>query len=271
MRNDDFFEELFLYDGCAACGNYKGEDSPIGRINVERMIARLDEAFEKNDLDEAERVLDFWHSEATSLADTRGELAVVSEELGLYRKKSNREKALAAVSRALALIDALENEKTLSAATVLLNAATTMKAFGLAEEALPLYERAYAVYASALDENDARLAGYYNNYALALADLGRKEEAEKTFFAALSIMEKEEKGLLEAAVTYLNLAHLYELWQDEKIYPALIAAYKLLLSPKIERNGYFVFTLGKCIPSFRHFGLTDEEAVLSALLKGEVL
>ncbi len=271
MRNDDFFEELFLYDGCAACGNYKGEDTPKGRINVERMISRLDAAFDANDLEEAERVLDFWHEEAKALGDARGELAVVSEELGLYRKMNKREKALSAVSRALALIDALENEETLSAATVLLNAATTMKAFGLAEKALPLYERAFKVYSTALDEDDARLAGYYNNYGLALADLGRKKEAEEAFFAALAIMEKKEKGLLEAAVTYLNLAHLYELWQDERIYPCLSSAYELLLSPKIERNGYFVFTLSKCIPSFHYFGLYEEEAVLSALAKGEAL
>ena len=162
-------------------------------------------------------------------------------------------------------------ESTLSAATVLLNAATTLKAFGHAEEGLPLYERAFAVYSRDLEKDDERLGGFYNNYGLALADLSRKEEAESAFFSALEIMEKKGKGLLEGAVTHLNLAHLYELWQDEKIYPHLISAYELLLSPTIAHNGYFIFTLGKCIPSFRHFGLTEEAAVLSALEKGEAI
>ena len=269
MRNDDFFEELSLYDGCAVCGNYKGEDNSRGRIDASRMIARLDACFEENDLAEAERVLEYWRAEARSLGDMRGELAVVSEALGLYRKTGNRDKALAAVGDALALIEALDNKSTVSAATVLLNAATTLKAFGKAEEALPHYEDALGVYRESLPADDPRLGGFYNNYGLALADLGRKNEAEAAYQNALDIMEGKGKGLLEAAVTYLNLAHLYELWQDEKIYPALCAAYGLLCAPSIKHDGYFRFTLSKCIPSFHHFGLFEEEAALRAMMGKE--
>ena len=260
-----------MYDGCACQGGYKGEEAPRGRIDTSRMIGRLDACFEANDLEEATRVLEYWHREALALNDMRGELSVISEALGLYRKTGNEKAALSAVSRSLFLIDTLDMGNTLSAATVLLNAATTLKAFGRAAEALPLYERTYAVYSRDLEKDDERLGGFYNNYGLALADLSRKEEAESAFFSALEIMEDKGKGLLEGAVTHLNLAHLYELWQDEKIYAHLISAYELLLSPSVPHNGYFIFTVGKCIPSFRHFGLTEEASVLSALEKGEAL
>ncbi|MBP3437204.1 MAG: tetratricopeptide repeat protein [Clostridia bacterium] len=258
MNND--FDELFRYDGCASCG-YKA-DTHQGKMDVSRVIDRLDATLNSGDIEEAERLLCHWQREALYLQDKRAELSIVNEQIGLYRRMGDKEKGLTAVERALSLIAALDMEETVSAATVLLNAATTLKAFGKAEEAEPLYHKTLAVYEASLAKDDPLFGGFYNNYGLCLADLNRKEEAEKAFFSALAIMEGKKKGLLEAGVTYVNLAHLYELWKDEQIHPCLMKAKALLLSSSIPRDGFYAFNVDKCIPSFLYYGLTEEAELL---------
>ena len=121
-------EDLKFNFGCASCGYKKTDpDKPLGHIPVSRVIETLDECFSRNDMIEAGRVLDYWRKEAVSLRDKRGELAIVSEQIGYFRKTSEKEKALEAVSRAIELIGC--NPENVSDGTILLNAATTLKAF----------------------------------------------------------------------------------------------------------------------------------------------
>ncbi len=248
-------EDLKFNFGCASCG-YKKQDAekPLGHIPVSRVIEKLDECFSRNDMAEAGRLLDYWRKEAVTLRDKRGELTVVSEQIGYFRKTAEREKALEAVSRAMELIG--QDPDNVSHGTILLNAATTLKAFGKAEEALPLYDQAFALYKAHLAEDDVLFAGYYNNYGLALADLERYPEAEDAYQKALSIM-LQKKNQLDGAITYLNMAQMYPYWDEKSaadIKLCLEQAKKILENPENEQNGYYAFVLSKCAPAFRDFG-----------------
>lgn len=53
-------------------------------------VPYADEYYNKNDLAGAKRRLEYWEKEANALNDFNGELSVINELLGLYRKKRNK-------------------------------------------------------------------------------------------------------------------------------------------------------------------------------------
>ena len=267
------FEEMSYNFGCGSCGVRRiSADDPARGIPVRRVVEKLDACFARNDLAEAGRLLDYWRQEALHQKDLAGELSVVNEQLGYTRRVGDRDAGLAAVERAGALVEALGVEDTVSGATVLLNAATTLKAFGQAERALPLYDRAGAVLERELDGADPLLAGCCNNRALALADLGGYEQAEQLFLRALDILSAGGGGQAEAAVTWVNLAHLYEDWLEdpfEKVEQCMERAEALLNDPAVPRDGNYAFVCSKCAPSFEQFGYFAAARELAA--RAEVL
>lgn len=252
---------------CSQCGGenfyYPDQNKPEGTIPVDRIIRKIDALFDKNDYPAAGRLLEHWENEARQLRDRRGELSVQSELMGYYRKVGEREKGIKSVERGLELVRLLGMGNTVSGATVLLNAATTLKSFGEVQRALSLYNDAEKVYAAHLDANDARFGGFYNNCALALVDAKRYEEAETCYKKALAVMERTEHGETDAAITYVNMAHMYDEWKkDEELCSACMdKAAELLDTPTLPRNGYYAFVCSKCAPSFGYFGyfLADED------------
>ncbi len=232
---------------------------PSGTIPVGRIIDRVDALFGKNEYSEAGRLLEYWKNEAVALGDARGELAMQSELVGYYRKQNDEENGLASVARAMSLVEALGQGECASGATVLLNCATALKAFGRPEEAMPLYLRAENIYKRVLAPDDPRFGGLYNNMALAQVELGLKDEAERAYLAALDIMKNAPEGEAECAITYVNLAHMYESFgKVESIAECMKNAYELLHSENLPHDGYYAFVLEKCAPSFGYFG--DVEA-----------
>jgi len=236
-------------------------------IDLSRVIAKLDEYLGHNDYVAAERHLLYWREEAKEGNDLRGQFSLAEELMGLYRKLGRREEAIANAETALRLITRLEIEDSVGAATARLNAATVYKAFGEAEKGIPLFEKAREIYESKLDPEDSRVAGLYNNYALALVDVKRFEEARKLYEKALTVIRKTENGEPEEAITELNLASLaeaqYGLEQGEKeIEEHLDRAEKLLLKEGIRKDGNYAFVAEKCAPVFGYYGWFGVEAQL---------
>ena len=229
------------------------------RIPIRHVIDKLDRTLARGDYAEGMRLLDYWIREARSLGDEDGELSVTSELLGLSRRVNDREKGLAAIGRALELLDKSGLSDTVSGATILLNAATTKKHFGDPAGAIPLYRQAESVYLARLDPNDERLGGLYNNFASSLVETGDRKNAEEYYVKALSVMEKNgAAGLLGVAVTSVNLADFYaegnESDKDDKINATLERAWAALESPDAPRDGEYAFVASKCAPAFSCYG-----------------
>jgi len=268
LKRDEYEEKRCLLDTT----DPEDQTANRERIPIRHVIDKLDRALARGDYAEGMRLLDYWTSEARALGDEDGELSVTSEMLGLSRRVNDREKGLAAIDRALALIDKSGLSDTVSGATVLLNAATTRKHFGDPAGAIHLYLKAESVYLARLDQSDERLGGLYNNFASALLENGDRKKAEEYYEKALAVMERNgAAGLLGVAVTSVNLADLYaegdEPDKDQRINAALERAWAALESPDAPRDGEYAFVASKCAPAFSYYGWFVAAAELEKRVK----
>lgn len=238
----------------------------ITPIPIQRVMERLDEYLSRNDYAAGERHLRYWLREAEAGNDRRGALAVRNEQMGLYRKTGKKPEGMEAIRAGLALAKALDLQDTAAYGTTLVNAATGLKSFGEPREALELYRQAQEIYEALLPENDPRLGGLYNNQALALVDLGEYRQAEALYFKAISIMEQQEHGALEVAITWCNLADLAAqeqglLESEKRVEECLGRAEGLLNEESLPRDGYYAFVCEKCASTFGYYGyfLTEQE------------
>ena len=225
-------------------------------IDVPGVIRELDGLYNAGREKEALALLERWRDEARGRGDWRGELSMLSELLGYHRRDGDRDKAMAAVNAALDLIRIHRMGATVSGATVLLNAATTLKAFGRARESLPIFEHVARVYGDNLDPADYRFGGLYNNMGLSYEDVEDWTQAERCFLLAMKVIARCQNPGNELAVTCCNLAELYDRQdpEDPRIGEYMERAWVNLTEPKLPPDGYHAFTLSKCIPSFDYFG-----------------
>lgn len=227
-------------------------------VPVQRVIEKLDEHLGKNDYSAAEKHLLYWLDEAKATEDKRSELLILNELAGLYRKLSKEKNALDTVASLLLLVKEMEIENDIGAGTTYINCATVYKAFGKAEEAIPLFEKAKAVYESSLPEGDKRFGGLYNNMALGLVDLERYDEAYALYEKAVEVMKNNDDGDLEVAITYLNIASAKETQlgavESEKIVAEYLEKAMKILDEHKERDGYYAFVCEKCSSVFGYFG-----------------
>ncbi len=225
-------------------------------LDVPAIIRRLDELYAREDYPGAQALLKREKQQARLNDDWRSCLSLVSEELGLYRRTLQEKQAMDAVEEARSLIEEHRMGRTVSGATVLLNAATTLKCFGRIRESADLFRHVSAVYADNLDSRDYRFAGLYNNMALTLVDLEEYPQAERYFRLALKVLSRCENSLCDQAATWCNLAECYERQNDEdsRIAECMEEAGSCLLSPEAAPDGYFSFTAKKCLPVFDRTG-----------------
>ena len=253
---------------CPFCVDAFTKDN-VKPIDVPRVIAKLDEYLGRNDYAGAERHLKYWEAEAMAGNDKRGDFSLAEELMGLYRKLGKKEEAISYARKAVHYIDLIEIAGTVGAATAMLNAATVYKAFGSPETGVPLFEEARKIYEAKLGSSDSRLAGLYNNFALALTDLHRFDEARELYQKALDIVLKSEGGEPEAAITELNLASLAEAQYglekaEQEIEGHLDRAEKLLKKEGVRKDGNYAFVAEKCAPVFGYYGWFGVEAELKA-------
>ena len=225
-------------------------------VPVPQIIERLDGLFQKGMEEEAGEFLRDWRTRAHGMGDWRGELSLLSELMGYYRRTAESDAGLDACSRGMDIIKDHGLANTVSGATVLLNAATTMKAFGKAKESLPIFEHVCRVYQNNLAPDDYRYGGLYNNMALSYDDVGNYEKAEICFMQAMKTIKTCVQPEYELAVTCCNLAHMYDHQnpEDPRINEYMEQAWEYLNSKNIPRDGYYRFTVSKCLDAFRYFG-----------------
>lgn len=236
----------------------------VTRIPLGRALERLDSLLAKRDFSGAERHLLYWIAEADAANDTQGKLSLINEQIGFYRKQGEKDKCFSALKAALRLQGEIGLEDTVTGATTFLNAATGYKAFGAADMALPLYEKARVIYERELSPNDERLAGLYNNMALALLDLSKYLDAEELFTRAIMILEKQEFHKAEIAISYLNLADLITAQYGSESGEGCINNYldmaeAALDAEGIPRDGYYAFVCEKCAPIFGFYNRPESE------------
>ena len=253
--------EDYMEPACALCGEPGGEGIPRDRV-LEKLRAYED----RNDWPGAERHLKYWVEEARSQGDDRGLLMLNNELMGYYRKQGKETEAMAHCAAALALIEKLGMGETVTAGTTWVNAGTVHEAFGDPEGALPLFIRARENYEKNLPPEDGRLGGLYNNMGLCLSASGRFPEAEDLFRRALAVMEKQENGQLEQAITWLNMADAVSASLPPEEAEPLIGedlerAESLLNAESLPRDGYYAFVCEKCAPVFGYYGwfMTEKE------------
>ena len=230
---------------------------PTGEtIPVRALIEKLDALYNGGREAEAGAFLDEWRAKAAALGDWRGELSMLSEMMGYYRRDRREDRALAAVRDGMELVRLHRLGGTVSGATVLLNAATTLKAFGRAAESLPIFEHVSRVYSDNLAPDDYRFGGLYNNMGLSYGDVGDFERAERCFTLAMQVIARCGAPDNELAVTLCNLAELYDRRDplDERAAACMEQAWEHLNAPGLKRDGYHAFTISKCAPRFNYFG-----------------
>ncbi len=251
----DYIEPCCCFDSSLYTGIPDAEPCRQS-IDVPAAIRELDNLYNTGREAEAGAYLERRREEARAIGDWRGELSMLSELLGHYRRDGNREKGVAAVNDSLDLLRIHRMGSTVSGATVLVNAGTTLKCFGRAKESLPLFEHAARVYANNLDPTDYRFGGLYNNMALSYEDVGDYAKAEQSFQTALRVISRCPNPDNELAVTWCNLAELYDRQdpEDPRVNDCMEKAWEHLNNPSLPRNGYHAFTISKCAPSFDHFG-----------------
>lgn len=246
---------------CSGCSKEQQNKVPILRV-----ISKLDELFSRNDLSGAARLLEYWSGEADMLGDKRGKLEILSEQIGLYRRTNERDKALKAVNDALLIIEQESLQNGMSTGTIYVNIATTLKAFGKVEEGMPYYKKAEEIYNSNANVSFFKKAALNNNMASAYAEMGEGEMAQKHYLKAIELLSDDSQFYGEIAVSYVNLAHLYEDMKksETSILEAMDKAWDYLNKDGIKKDGNYAFICSKCAPSFDYFGFDKRAAQLKS-------
>ncbi len=251
----DYIEACCCFDSSMYTGT-PDNTATAKAFDVPAIIKELDGLYNGGRESEAEKFICRHRDLAREIGDWRAELSMVSELMGHYRRDRNEKAGIEAVNRGLDIIREHRLGSTVSGATVMLNAATTLKCFGRAEASVKIFDHAARVYSDNLDPMDYRFAGLYNNMALSYADVGNYEQAELYFKKAISVMEHCSEPGNEIAVTLCNMAEMYNKMEQgsPKVEACLEKAWKLLNADELKKDGYHAFTISKCAPTFDYFG-----------------
>jgi len=236
---------------CESCSKESNK-----KINTLRFIDKLDSFYASNDLEGARNHLEYWESEARAYLDNCGLLTVLNEQIGFSRKVNDKDLALRAIDEAKVLLESQDLLANPSGATICVNIATTLKAFGKPQEALPIYQKAKEVLETRNLTSSYEYAALLNNRSTALCDLGKYDEAEQDILEAFDILKADGSHDGEIAVSLINLAHLiYDRNENDinRVESVLDIAIEHLESENIKHDGNYAFVLSKCVPSLRYF------------------
>ena len=227
-----------------------------------RVLDKLDALLRRNDTAGAKRLLQYWLEDARVSGDDHGLLLMQNELMGLCRKLGEREQALQYAQDALDQVAKMDIADTVGAATTFLNSATVCKAFGLAQDAINLFQMAQRIYERELPPEDERLAGLYNNMGLALVDLKQFDRADALYRKALAVLAPLQDKQPEQAITYLNMATAAEMQHGLQGAADAVAALAeqamaCLEYGKERTDAGYAFVCDKCASSFGYYGYEE--------------
>lgn len=174
-------------------------------MDIQRILAQVDEFFEQNKGQEAEELMQQSIVQAVREEDDGSLLQLLNELLSYYRETSQRENAYSIAAQAVAQAKRMGLEGTIPYATTLLNVANAYRACGRLEESLDYYVQAQGIYSRELAPDDMLVASLKNNLSLLYQEMGDFAKAKENLRQALEIVE-QKGGPYETAVTYANLA-----------------------------------------------------------------
>lgn len=251
MDERDYMEAACPFDGSA----WRKTPQRAGeRIDLQAYLARYDAQMARGEKGSAGEVLRAALEAARSCGDRHSELSLQSELMGYCRQAGRREEGMEAIEAGLSLLRELGLEGTLTAGTILINAATALSSFGEHSRALGNFQEAFRCYGKALPPEDQRWAALMNNMAAVYEALGEKSHAERHYRSALHV--QQQGGGVDTAVTHVNLAQL--LGSSEEWEAALAA----LDEPTLLWDEYYAFTCRKCAAAFEEVGMAEVAAEL---------
>lgn len=184
-----------------------------GAFDVEAFVRGLDAILARSGAPAARDFVREALDEAVRLGDRGARLTILNEQMGLLRSIGRHDEGVAAARAGVALALEMGLEGTEPHAVTLINAATSLRAAGLADEARAGYEAALRAAASALAPGDRRIAALRNNLAILLGDQGDHEGAHRELSTALASLERGTDAVPDpatdpdVATTLVNLSH----------------------------------------------------------------
>lgn len=253
LERTDYMDPTCPFD---TSGFIKKSNINASVINVKNVLSEADALYSAKEYGKAQKMLEAYLQQSLLLDDKAAELGLLSELIGSYRKSGDEEKGIAAVNRAFELIKILGLEGTATAGTIWLNGATTLREFRRFQEAIPFFIMASRAYSNTIPPDDYRFASLYNNMASCLEAIDRNEEAIKYYNMALGIVKGNSFTPMEEAITYINLAELYD-----KIDPSnpVIEEYvnkcmAIFADDSIEHDEYYSYNAKSCAKGLNNIG-----------------
>ena len=246
MDERDYMEAACPFDVSAW---HKEPQRAGARIALGDYLARYDAHMARGEKETAGKVLCSALNEAKEQGDRHSQLSLYSELMGYCRQAGLRDEGLRSIESGLALLRELGLEGTLTAGTILINAATALSSFGEHQRALGNFQEAFRCYGRALPPSDQRWAALMNNMAAVYEAVGERDNAERYYRSALRV--QRQGGGVDVAVTHVNLAQLLESREEWK------AALTALDEPTLIWDEYYAFTCRKCAAAFEEAGMAD--------------
>lgn len=223
---------------------------------VIKFIEEFDALLHSEKIDAARKYLEESLRDAKKTKDNELTFTILNEMEGFYRNNSLENECFEAVDEVLELLEVLKLGDTAQRGTAYVNVATCYNAFSRTEESIGYYKLALDIYLKTLDSKDYRLAALYNNMGFAYSRLGQVEIAKESYYKAIDILEHDLKYQINIAVTYVNIASLYEnnIEKEDEIRLNLMKAYEMLTSDRITKDGYYAFNIRKCVGVYEYNG-----------------
>ncbi|MBQ0102492.1 MAG: tetratricopeptide repeat protein [Firmicutes bacterium] len=226
----------------------------MSSVSIDEILSSADSYYSENDVMSAgiflEASLDMCES-----GETFKRAVIINELLGVYRKLGERDKALLCVSEADKFRSSELN--TNMKASLLLNSATVFSNFSEYDKAIAYYKEAEKIYDSMTYCEPEKISALCNNLGYAYFGDGQYGMSEEYYYKAVGYAERTPKREILKALTYLNLADLYDARGDGEKVRLMLSESKKLLEKCEKRDGEYAYACLKASSVFSHYGDKD--------------